>query len=49
MYPMVFLGGAHSANQEKQSVKIVFSKKITSFTAKMVVADSLLGQELPRH
>ena len=27
MYPMVFLGGAHSANQEKQFVRIVFSKK----------------------
>ena len=48
MYPMVFLGGAHSANQEKQFVRIVFSKK-SRLAAKMVVADSLLGQELPRH
>ena len=30
MYPMVFLGGAHSANQEKQFVRIVFSKNHVS-------------------
>ena len=49
MYPMVFLGGAHSANREKQFARILFLHKITSLTAKMVVADALLGQELPRH